>query len=191
MMKNSLRKTLPLLVAIGCLAAPLLACSLYLGGPGAPYPQVTPAGSARDIEQAWADAVALSGDGTVTVVFQEAQLTAYLREKLEASPGNTLHDVQVFLRDGRIHVYGILETGSVTASVLISLRPEVTEQGGVNLVVEQAQLGPLDLPGELLGAVSGMLTGAFTGQVGTLATGFLIQEILVGDGMIALRGVLR
>jgi hypothetical protein len=190
-MKNMLRKTLPLLVAIGCITAPLLACSLYLGGPGAPYPEITPAGSAQDIEQAWADAVALSGDGAVTVIFKEDQMTAYLREKLAASPNNTLHTAQVFLRDGRIQVYGMIDAGSVSASVLISLRPEVTEQGGVNLVMEQAQFGPLDLPGGILGAVSGLLTGAFTGQVGTLATGFMIKEILVGDGMIAMRGVLR
>lgn len=185
------RKILPIVLASLCITAPLLACSMYLGGPDAPYPEITPSGGARDIENAWADAVAISSDGSITVIFQEAQLTAYLREKLEASPNNTLHNVQVFLRDGRIRVFGLLSTGPVSASVLIALRPEVTDQGGVNLVVEQAQLGPLDLPGEILGAVSSLLTGAFTGQVGSLATGFMIQEILVGDGLIAMRGVLR
>lgn len=190
-MKSLTRKIPSLTLALLCLTAPILACSVYLGGPGAPGPEITPVGGANEIEKAWSDAVTLSGDGSVVVIFEEAQLTAYLQEKLEASPNNTLHSAQVFLRDGRIKVYGMLETGSFSASVLISLRPEITEQGGINLVVEQAQLGPLDLPGEILGAVSGLLTGAFTGQVGSLATGFMLQEILVGDGIIAMRGVLR
>jgi hypothetical protein len=190
-MTPTLRRLSSVSLALLCLTAPILACSVYLGGPGAPGPAITPAGTAKDIEKAWKDAVSVSGDGSVVVIFEEPQLTAYLQEKLEANPNNSLHSAQVFLRDGRVKVYGMLESGSFSASVLVSLRPEITPQGGLNLVVEQAQLGPLDLPGEILGAVSSMLTGAFTGQVGTLATGFMIQEILVGDGKIAMRGVLR
>jgi hypothetical protein len=52
-------------------------------------------------------------------------------------------------------------------------------------------VGPLNLPAGLLSAVSDVLTEAFTGQVGSIATGFLVQEVLVGDGQIAIRGILR
>jgi hypothetical protein len=185
------QRRLRICLAVFCLAAPILACSVYLGGPDRPGPEIIPSGSAQDIENAWANAVSVSSDGSVVVLFEESQLTAYLQEKLAANPGNSLQSAQVYLRDGRVKVYGMLESGSFSASVLISLRPDITPEGGLNLVVEQAQFGPLELPGEILGAVSSVLTGAFTGQVGSYATGFMIQEVLVGDGRIAMRGVLR
>ncbi|OGO09598.1 MAG: hypothetical protein A3K46_01105 [Chloroflexi bacterium RBG_13_60_9] len=190
-MKSHRRTILPLALVLLVMAFPAFACSVYLGGPELPGPAITPEGDKETIEKSWTDAAALSGDGTVTVVFSEAQMTAYLQQRLEANPGNTFHSAQVFLRDGRIKVYGMLSTGGTSASALLVLRPEVTEQGKINFIMEQAQVGPLDLPAGLLSAVSNVLTEAFTGTVGSLATGFQVKEVLVGEGQIAISGVLR
>jgi uncharacterized protein YpmS len=118
-------------------------------------------------------------------------MTAYLQQKLDAKPENNFHTAQVFFRDGRIQIYGILAAGGTSASAILILRPEVTEQGKVNFVMEQAQVGPITLPSGLLSAVSDVLTEVFTGSVGSLATGFQVKEILVGDGQIAISGVVR
>lgn len=186
------RRTFPPLwfVLIG-MVLPALACSVFLGGPEPPGPEITPVGDMDSIEQTWADAVSLSGDGTVVVTFSEAQMTAYLQQKLDANPENTFHTAQVFFRDGRIKVYGMLAGGSVSASAILILRPEVTAEGKIDFILEQAQVGPLTLPSGLLSAVSDVLTEAFTGSVGSLATGFQVKEILVGDGQIAISGVVR
>jgi hypothetical protein len=189
--KATFRKNGPLFLSATGAVLAALACSVYLGGPEPPGPEITPAGDPKTIEQAWTDAVALSTDKTVVVVFSEAELTAFLQQKLEANPDNNFHSAQVFLRDGRIQVYGILVAGDASASAILRLRPDVTDQGKINFVLEQAQVGPINLPHSLLSAVSDVLTEAFTGQTGSLATGFLVQEILVGDGQIAIRGILR
>jgi hypothetical protein len=190
-MKSHRHKFLPFLIVSFGLAVPALACSINLGGPEPPGPEITPVGDMASIEKTWSDAVAFSAEGTVTVVFSESELTAYLQQKLEANPKNTFHKAQVFLRDGRIQVYGMLSTGSVSASVILVLRPEVTPQGKIDFVMEQAQLGPLNLPTGLLTAVSDVLTEVFTGSMGSLATGFQVNEVLVGDGQIAISGVIR
>jgi hypothetical protein len=168
-----------------------LACSIYLGGPEPPGPEITPEGDSSSIEKAWSDAASLSSDGSLTVVFSEAQMTAYLQQRLDSNPSNTFHSAQVYLRNGRIQVYGVLSAVNTSASAILILRPEVTEQGNINLLLEQAQVGPLDLPSGLLTAISDVLTEVFTGSVGSLATGFQVKELLVGDGYIAIRGVLR
>jgi hypothetical protein len=170
---------------------PAIACTVYLGGPEIPGPAITPAGNPEDVDKAWSNAASMSTNGTVVVVFSESELTAYLQQKLNADPNNSLHSVQVFLRDGRIKIYGVLDTGYVSASVLIILRPEVTADYTINLNLEQAQVGPLNLPSGLLSAVSDMLTEALTGEAGTLNSGFQVQEILVGDGQIAIRGTIH
>jgi hypothetical protein len=168
-----------------------LACSIYLGGPEPPGPEITPQGDRASIERAWADAVSLSSDGTVVVVFSETELTAYLQQRLEANPNNTFHSAQVFLRDGRIKIFGTLSAANASASALLVLRPDVTGEGKINFVMEQAQVGPLDLPAGLLSAISDVLTEVLTGSVGSLATGFQAKEVLVGNGQVAIRGVLR
>jgi hypothetical protein len=162
---SGFRKILPPFCAAACAALAALACSVYLGGPEPPGPQITPEGDLQSIEKAWADAVSISKDKTVVVVFSEAQLTAFLQQKLEAGKDNNFHSAQVFLRDGRIQIYGILAAGDTSASAILRLRPEVTDQGKINFVLEQAQVGPLNLPAGLLSAVSDVLTEAFTGQV--------------------------
>jgi hypothetical protein len=172
-------------------AFPAIACTVFLGGPEPPGPEITPVGNKESIEQAWDDAVALSPDGTIVVIFSEAQMTAYLQQKLDANPDNTFHTAQVYFRDGRIKVYGILAAGSTSASAILVLRPEVDDEGVINFVMEQAQVGPVTLPAGLLSAVSDVLTEVFTGSVGSLATGFQVQEILVGEGQIAISGKLR
>ncbi|MBN1438930.1 MAG: hypothetical protein JW929_05915 [Anaerolineales bacterium] len=190
-MKSHKSQFLPFLAVAFGFAAPALACSVYLGGPDAPGPEITPEGDKSAIEQAWSQAIALAVDGGATVVFTESQMTAYLQQKLDANPGNTFHNAQVFLRDGRIKVYGMLSSGGVSASAILILRPDVTDAGKIDLVLEQAQVGPLDLPAGLLTAVSNVLTEVFTGSVGSLATGFQVKEILVGDGYIAVSGIIR
>jgi hypothetical protein len=190
-MESPVRKMLPFLAVVCGLAASALACSVYLGGPEAPGPEITPAGDEASIDKVWADAMAFSADGTVIVVFNEAQMTAYLQQKLDVRPDNDFHAAQVYLRDGRIKVYGMLSAGSVSASAILILRPDVTPEGKIDLVMEQAQVGPLDLPAGLLTAVSDVLTEVFTGSIGSLATGFQVKEVLVGEGQIAISGVLR
>lgn len=190
-MKSHRRTILPLALAFLGTAFSALACSIYLGGPELPGAAITPEGDKDSIEKSWADAAAFSVDGTVTVVFTEAQMTAYLQQRLESNSSNTFHSAQVFLRDGRIKVYGMLSTGTTSASAILVLRPEVTGQGKINFVMEQAQVGPLDLPAGLLSAISNVLTEALTGSVGSLATGFQVKEVLVGEGQIAISGILR
>jgi len=190
-MKSHRQPFLPLQAVFLGMALSALACSVYLGGPEPPGPEITPVGDKESIEQTWADAAVLSSDGAVTVVFSEAQMTAYLQQKLAANPKNNFQSAQVFFREGRIKVYGIFATGSATTSAILILRPEVTSQGGINFILERAQVGPLTLPGGLLSAVSDVLTEVFTGSVGSLATGFQVKEILVGDGQIAISGVVR
>ena len=190
-MNATFRKVFPAFFGVIGVVLAALACTVYLGGPEPPGSEITPAGDALSIGKIWSDAVALSADKTVVVVFSEAELTAYLQQKLEANPNNSFHSAQVFLRDGRIQIYGILSASDASASAILRLRPDVTDQGKINFVLEQAQVGPLNLPAGLLSAVSDVLTEAFTGQVGSIATGFLAQEVLVGDGQIAIRGILR
>jgi hypothetical protein len=173
--------------ALVALAILSLACSANLGGPSAPGPEITPDQNFTGLEDIWASAFRNASHGSVTMVLNEAQLTAYLQTKLAADPNNTLQNAQVFLRDGKIQVYGLITTDAASTSALISLRPVLDDEGSLQLEVVEAKVGPMDLPEQLLSTVSRMISEALTGQIGKYATGVRIEEVLIGDGQLAMR----
>lgn len=164
-----------------------LACSTNLGGPSAPGPEITPEPNFTGLDDIWASAFRNASNGSVTVILTEAQLTAYLQAKLAADPNNSLQNAQVFLRDGKIQVYGLIITDAASTSALIGLRPVVSGDGSLQLEVAEAKVGPVDLPEQLLTTISRMISEALTGQIGKYATGVRIEEVLIGDGQLAMR----
>lgn len=189
-MIRPLRESLKRL-SLGLPAIGLAACTLYLGGPQAP-PTPTPlATEAPIVEQIWRDAIAQTADGQVIVIFTEDQLTQFLNQRLASQAESRLKSVRVLLDQGRISMYGLLEAADLSASALVVLQPLVSEAGRLTLEIDTLQVGPLRLPAQSMSALSQALSEVLTGEVASLATGFQVQEVLVAQGQIAIRGVLR
>jgi len=164
-----------------------LACSLSIGGPTPPGLTITPAHDNFDIKAIWSQAYAQAQNGQWIVILNEAQLTAYLENYLLENPDTPLRQPQVFLRDGTINVYGQYQSDYLSASVLIFVKPTVREDGTVDWKVEDAQVGPAHLPSGMLTAISTTISETLSGQNASIATGFRIVEVLIGDGQIAIR----
>jgi hypothetical protein len=178
-------------ILVGLAALALASCTLYLGGPQAP-PTATPLASEIPfVEQAWHDAVAQSSGGQVIVIFTQEQLTEFLNLRLSAQPASRLKSVRVILDQGIISVYGLLEAADLSASALVVLRPLISDSAGLTLEIDTLQVGPLQLPAQSMSALSQALSEVLTGEVASLATGFQVQEVLVAQGQIAIRGWLR
>src|SRR5437762_645904 len=94
-----------------------LACDLSVGGPtppGSPIPVSSEA--AGELQNVWKTAIANAQNGEVTVIITEEQLTSYLALKLEAQSTPPLHNVQVYLRNNRIQIYGTAKAGSISTT---------------------------------------------------------------------------
>jgi uncharacterized protein YpmS len=178
-------------ILLGLPVIGLAACTLYLGGPQPP-PTPTPVASEVPFaEQAWRDAIAQSAGGQVIVIFTQEQLTDFLNLRLSAQPQSRLKSVRVILDQGTLSVYGLLEAASLSASALVVLRPLISDAARLTLEIDTLQVGPLQLPAQSMSALSQALSEVLTGEVASLATGFQVQEVLVAQGQIAIRGALR
>jgi len=180
------------LVAASLLLA-TLACQIDLGGPAAPYVPIPPdPGGADEVLQTWQAALAEAAETQqVMILLDERQLTAYLSDRLEAREEPLLSDAQVFLRQDTIEVYGIAERGLLKAGVMISIQPVLEDDGRVAFRLAEATLGPLPAPKALKDSISAILTEAFTGTLGSLATGIRVTSLAVADGQMAIVGELR
>jgi hypothetical protein len=190
MMIRPLRQSLKRVV-FGLPLVGLAACTLYLGGPEPP-PTPTPATTDPPVVvEMWRDAIAQAVDGQVIVVFTEGQLTQFLNQRLAADPAGRLRSVRVVLDQGNLSLYGTVEAAELSATALLVLRPLVSDAGRLTLEIDSLQVGPLRLPASSMTALSQALTEVLTGEISSLATGFQVQEVLVAQGQIAIRGALR
>jgi hypothetical protein len=168
----------------------MIACQLHLGGPkppGEPIPTTT-----NDLSDVWQAAIETAlTTGQVMVVLEESQLTTFIAQRLEARETPLIKQPQVYLRQNAIQVFGTTERGIVKANVLLAISPLIDADGNISLELTTAEFGPIPAPDALKDSISAILTEAFTGSVGSLATGIRVTTLVINDGQLAIVGELR
>ena len=170
-----------------------IACQINLGGakpPGEPIP--THSATTSDLTQVWKSAIegALT-TGQVMVILDEVQLTTFLAHRLEAHETPLLIQPQIYLRQNAIQVFGTTERGFLKANVLLAITPLVDSDGNITLELTKAEFGPIPAPNALKETISAVLSEAFTGSFGSLATGIRVTSLAIHDGQMAIVGELR
>jgi hypothetical protein len=175
------------------LAFSTLACTMDLGGPAAPgAPIPTSEMAAQEILDAWKSAAAaFPSTGEVRLLITESQLTSRLAARLAESDTPVLRDPQVYLQQGQLQIYGRVQQGPFEGTVLFSISPVVNPDGTLAFELTSADLGPVPMPDGVKDSLSALITEAFAGSLGSLATGLRVTSIAIDGGELALVGVLR
>ncbi len=180
------------LVILAMLGA-LLACTLDVGGPEPPFSAIQgQPDSSPELADTWQDALAdAASSGQITVILNETQLTAFIRQRFQEGERPLITNPQIYLRDGTILIYGVVERAILRGNILVTIRPEILPEGDLRFAIADASLGPVPAPEALLDALSAVLTEAFTGSVGSFATGIRVSSLAIADGEMAIVGELR
>jgi len=174
------------------LAASTLSCRLNLGGPALPAPPAISGAAATEASTSWSDALQEAvRTGQVTVILTEEELTSALASRLEANADSVFHSPAVTLRDGVIQVYGVVEQGPVEATFRLVVTPVIDSEGRLGFELTSADFGPLPASEAIRETVSGMLSEALAGPMGSLATGFRVTSVAVADGALAIVAEMR
>jgi hypothetical protein len=183
-------KSKRLILASIVLLASAMACRMNLGGPtpsGQPIPISTDA--AGSLQQEFEQALQSSEQGgQLTLTINETQLTSLLAAKLSSRPDPIITEPQVYLQDGQIQIYGKAATGYFEANVGIILTASVDPNGQPLLEITSADFGPIPVPEDMTSAISAMVQEAYTGALGSLATGFKLESIVIAEGLMMLTG---
>jgi len=174
------------------LAASTAACRLNLGGPELPPAPAISDDAATQAATMWSDALDEAvATGRVTVILTEEQLTSALSARWIADEDALVHSPVVTLRDGVIQVYGIVQQESFEATMRLVVTPVIDAQGRLGFELTSADFGPLPAPEAIRETVSGMLSEALAGPMGSLATGFQVTSVAVADGALAIVAEMR
>jgi hypothetical protein len=179
--------------AICALLAATMACSIFVGGPsypegGPPVPTETSQSLQDQIAQAVASA---SSTGEVSLDLSEGQLTSFLQARVSQQQNPVITDPRVYLRDGEMKVFGHAQSGIFNANISMTLQASVDAEGQPQIDVTRTDFGPIKAPKALNDAMSSFVKEAFTGWLGPVATGFRLEHITIGDGIMTVSGRIK
>lgn len=178
-----------------------LACVVFVGGPD--YSNLPPipvsAEAAESIKEEIRRAVEAAADtGVITVNLTEPQITSYLAARLQTDPSlqqsdkkPLITDPQVYLRDGKMQIYGKTQQGLFTANIGIIVDMGVDANGQPQIDIASADFGPFPAPQGLKDAITAMVKEAYTGSLGPVATGLRIESISTANGVMTVTGRIR
>lgn len=178
-----------------------LACTIFVGGPD--YSSLPPipvsAEAAESIKAEIQRAIeAAAQTGVITVNLTEPQITSYLAARLQTDPSlqqsdrkPLITDPQVYLRDGKMQIYGKTQQGMFAANIGIIVNMGVDANGQPQIDVVSADFGPFPAPEGLKDAITAMVREAYTGSLGPVATGLRIEAISIANGIMTVTGRIR
>src|SRR6266498_5261084 len=178
-----------------------LACVIFVGGPD--YSNLPPipvsADAAASIKDEIKRAVEAAADtGVITVNLIEPQITSYLAARLQTDPSlqqsdkkPLITDPQVYLRDGKMQIYGKTQQGLFVANIGVIVNMGVDANGQPQIEIESADFGPFPAPKGLNDALAAMVREAYTGSLGPVATGLRIDTISIAGGVMTITGRIR
>ena len=170
-----------------------LACSVFIGGPEYPEEQIPVSAEEVVRLKVQIEAAVLAGAETGQITFQitEPQLTSYLAFKMAERQEPPFTNPQVFLRDGQMKIYGRVERGFWNANVLVTLNVLIDEEGQPKLEIASADFGPFEAPNGLKQTLTAIITEAYTGSLGPVATGFRLENITIENGQMTVTGLIK
>ena len=170
-----------------------IACVWNIGGPDYPQSKIPVSteeltNMQQQIEQAVLDGVIT---GEITLFIAESQITSYLDTKLAAQENPLITDPQVYLQDGKFLVYGTVTKGYFEATVEVIFTVSIDSNGKLILELSSADFGPFEVPDDLKEVITSLVTEAYTGSLGPIATGFKLEGIVIADGLMMIVGRIR
>lgn len=184
---KSVNRTWLIIAALALtLAVPSVACNLLTLGrqtPGPPIPVTTQA--VESLATAVEDA---QQDGTVQLVLTEAQLTSLVALKLQEAGDETISNPQVYLRDGKIQVFGDVSLDNFQATAQVVISASVDSRGNAVFDIESGSLGPFPLPENVVSQLEGRLNTIFQEEIASAAPNLFIDSIVIADGQMIVEG---
>ena len=184
---------IPILISLTALLLATLACSIFVGGPDYPESTIPVSVEAVDSLKNQIEAAVVTGanSGVVTLQINEEQLTSYIALKMASQENPALQEPQVYLRDGQMQVYGKVSRGYLDANVLVVLTVGVDDLGQPEIEIASADFGPYPAPEGLKQSMTTLITEAYTGSLGPVATGFRIENINIQNGLMTVTGRIK
>jgi hypothetical protein len=157
--------------------------------PERPGAQITPSDAAgADAKASLENALPQPGSLS-SATLTERQLTSWLALEMKNNPDLPLSDVQVYLRDDKIQIWGMVagSTNSTSALVVGNLVIDANKNPGIK--IESIQIGTQTIPDLLVSQMESWLNQLLIEKINSQTPGLQIMNINITNGLITISGM--
>ncbi len=119
----------------------------------------------------------------------EQQITSWLVMEMKNSPDLPLSEVQVYLRDGKIRVWGIVNGKENSTSALIVGMINIDNNKQPYFEIESLQIGQQIIPDLLLTQMESWLNQLLVEEINSQVPGLELMNVNVTNGLITVSGM--
>jgi hypothetical protein len=159
------------------------------GAPERPGAQIAPS-DASGLEAKTVFENALSQPGSQSsATLTETQLTSWLAMEIKNSPDLPLSDVQVYLQDDKIKIWGVVtgSTNSTSALIMGNFGIDTNKKPGID--IESVQIGAQTIPDVLVSQIESWLNQLLIEEINKQAPGLQIMNINIQNGVLTISGM--
>lgn len=186
------------LVALITLLLSTAACNMpgpKLGGPQPPADAPAPSDAALEsFNDKWRELNLATPYGPFSVTFTEAELTSAFNNAIVKSEANgqdvPIDDPRVVLRDGLFYVYAMLDLDVTQTSGLITARPSIGADGLVQLTIESAEFGPVDVDPSMLNSLAAEIAQSINAPIQASPFQITLNQINSENGELTISGTI-
>lgn len=124
-----------------------------------------------------------------SITITEQQVTSWLATEMKNNPDLPLSDVQVFLRNGQIQVWGMVSGSADSTSALIVGEIRIDQNKKPYFEIVSMQIGTQTMPEFLLNQMEGWLNQSLSENIESELPGLELMNINVVNGLITVSGM--
>lgn len=133
---------------------------------------------------------AIPQPGALTsATISEQQITSWLALEMKNNPDLPLSNIQVYLRDGKIQVWGIVNGSTDSTSALIVGTVNIDGNQQPYFEIESMQIGQQVVPDVMLSQVESWLNQLIAEQINAQVPGLELMNVNVTNGLITVSGM--
>ena len=125
-----------------------------------------------------------------TLTVTEAQATSLVTLKLQSIGETRLQNLQIYLRDGKIQVFGDALYEGMTLPINVAARVSASH-GNLDLEISEAKVGFFDIPESMLDQFQSQLDQIILEQLSPDASDVVIEDISIANGVMTITGHAR
>ena len=159
------------------------------GAPERPGAQIIPSEAAGAQAKVMLESAIPEPGSLNTATLTELQITSWLAMELKNSPDLPLQDVQVYLRDGMIQIWGIVKGSDSETSALVTGAINLGSKGQPAFEIESLQIGQQVIPNILLSQAEAWLNQLLSEKISEQTPGLEVMNVNISNGLITISGM--
>jgi len=124
-----------------------------------------------------------------SVTITEQQVTSWLATEMQQTPDLPLKDVQVYLRNGKVQVWAMVNGSVDSTSALIVGEINIDNNQQPHFVIESMQIGTQVVPNFLLGQMESWVNEMVVESINEQLPGLALMNVNVVNGLVTVSGM--